>query len=122
MKRTRAAGFTLLEVLVALAIIAIALTALVALGGRSADTTRALALRIQARWVAQNQLSLAQAEQRFPPAGELTGEDTMSGQTFSWRQKISDTPNPNFRRLEIFISHEGALLVQLTTLLGRPAP
>lgn len=114
-------GFTLLEVLVALAIIAIALTALIRTTGQSADTTDAMEQRIRGQWLAQNQLALAQASQAWPEPGDTTGESTMSGRTYTWRQRVLATPNPNFRKLEITVAYRGEALMNLATSLRNPA-
>ena len=114
-------GFTLLEVLVALAIIAIALTALIRTTGQSADTTDAMEQRIRGQWLAQNHLALAQASQAWPEPGDTTGESTMSGRAYTWQQRVSATPNPNFRKLEIAVSHRSEVLMNLSTLLRDPS-
>lgn len=96
-------GFTLLETLVALAILAIALAA--ALRASSASTTHAdeLRTRLLADWVAQNRLATHMANWDYPIAGKQDGEDTEGGMRFLWSEEVSDTPNPGFRRIEISI-------------------
>ncbi|MEY3201537.1 MAG: type secretion system protein GspI [Pseudomonadota bacterium] len=116
----KARGFTLLEVLVALAIIGIALTALIKVIGQSADTSTAVEQRIRARWVAQNHIALARATQAFPDLGETLGQATLNGATFNWRQRVSETPNRNFRKLEISVSFNGDVLSEFSAVLRRP--
>lgn len=115
-------GFSLLEVLVALTVIAIALVALVKLSGVSAQASGALAARIEARWVAQNHLALARARRAWPDQGSRAGEATMNRRRFSWQEVVSETPNPNFRKLEIEVTDLAREVpaVKLSTLLVRP--
>lgn len=97
-------GFTLLETLVALAILAIALAA--ALRASSASTTHAeeMRTRLLADWVAQNRLALHVANGDFPSVGMEDGEETQAGVRLLWHEEVSSTPNPAFHRLEITIS------------------
>src|SRR5215468_2789559 len=77
-------GFTLVEVLVALAILAVALAA----GFRSVAQTSASATVLKARtlalWVAENRLAAAQLESPAPAIGEREGTQEQAGATFSW--------------------------------------
>lgn len=100
----RAAGFTLIEVLVALAILAVALGAAMRVAGMAATTTGELKQRTLALWVAQNRL----AEQRlrgmrgeWPPLGQSEGEATQAGLAFRWQEDIDATPHGDFRRIRI---------------------
>lgn len=96
-------GFTLLETLVALAIIAVALAA--ALRASSASTTHAddMRTRLLADWVAQNRYVLQVVNGDYPNAGMLDGEETQGGIKLSWHEEVSNTPNPAFRRVEITV-------------------
>ncbi len=97
-------GFTLLEVLVAMAILAIALAAVLRAAGASTRHAGELRTHVLADWVAQNRLALRAARNDFPASGQQDGEDTEAGQVFHWHEEISDTPNPAFRRVEITVS------------------
>lgn len=100
----RARGFTLLEVLVALAIIAVALAA--AFRGATLGTEGAELLRTRtlAQWVAQNRVALAQLSEPWPGLGERSGEAEQAGQRFLWCETVSGTPNPNLRKVEVAVS------------------
>ncbi len=113
-------GFTLIEVLVALAIIGIALTAVVRASGQSADTALAMKARIHATWLAQNELALARATREWPEPGSSAGTAMMSGASFDWARVIQPTPNPNFRKLEITVSRNHEVLARLSGLLRNP--
>ncbi len=94
-------GFTLLETLVALAILAIALAAILRTAGAETRHTEELRLRLLADWVAQNRLALHAARGDWIGIGTQNGEDTQAGIRFLWKEEINDTPNPAFRRIEV---------------------
>ncbi|KMN35891.1 MULTISPECIES: type II secretion system minor pseudopilin GspI [unclassified Chromobacterium] len=97
----RARGFTLFEVLVALAIIAVALGALLRATGLAADNGEGMKRRMQAAWEAQNMIALMQARREWPEVGEQAGELEDDGARWRWQRVISQTPNPNFRKVVV---------------------
>lgn len=97
-------GFTLLETLVALAILAIALGATLRATGASTAHVDALRLRLVADWVAQNRLALHAARGDWLPEGMQEGDETQAGIPLHWVEKISSTPNPAFRRIDVRVS------------------
>lgn len=97
-------GFTLLESLVALAILAIALAAVLRATSASTSHVDALRQRLLADWVAQNRIALHAARGDWLPIGSQQGEEVQAGLEFIWEEKISSTPNPSFRRIEVSIA------------------
>ena len=97
----RTAGFTLIEVLVALAIVAVALFAALRASGAATVNTAEYRDRLLAQWVAGNVMARAQVLRPLPALGETTQEEDQAGQRFVWVQRVSDTPNPRFRRVDI---------------------
>ena len=97
-------GFTLLESLVALAILAIALAAALRASAGSTDHVEAMRTRLLADWVAQDRLALRKVRGDYPDAGSQDGEETQAGMRLLWHEEVSGTPNPAFRRLEITVS------------------
>ena len=102
--RFRHKGFTLLETLVALAILAIALAAVMRATGAGINHAEAMRMRILADWVAQNRLAGHVARCDFLPAGVQNGEETQAGVRLIWKEEIVATPNPAFRRIEVSVS------------------
>ncbi|HEX4522110.1 MAG TPA: type II secretion system minor pseudopilin GspI [Casimicrobiaceae bacterium] len=111
-------GFTLVEVLVALAIVAVALAAGFRSVAQSAESATALKSRTLALWVAQNRLAAAQLESPVPPSGERTGTETQAGAAFTWRESVSGTPNPAFRKIEIDVGDSARPDYTLARLVG----
>lgn len=100
----RTQGFTLLETLVALAILAIALAAVLRATGASTNHANDMRIRLLADWVAQNHLALHAARGDWIEIGTQNGEETQAGVRFIWTEQIISTPNPAFRRIEISVS------------------
>ncbi|WP_176785790.1 type II secretion system minor pseudopilin GspI [Propionivibrio dicarboxylicus] len=100
----RCKGFTLLETLVALAVIAIAMGAALRSTYLAIDTIGDLKARSAAAWVAQNVINEIQATQLFPEFGTRNGKATQGLQTFQWRQDVTPTQNTSFRRVEVSVS------------------
>lgn len=117
-------GFTLLEVLVALAILGIALAASMRASIVTTDQAQAMKLRLLAQWSAENQLAELTARKRWPAPGVQNGSSTQAGIALDWTQTITATPNSAFRRVEIKVytkqDHDYAL-AQLTGFLTDPA-
>lgn len=111
-------GFTLVEVLVALAILAVALAAGFRSVAQSAESATALKSRTLALWVAQNRLAAAQLEAPAPAVGEQNGSEAQAGVTFSWHITISGTPNPAFHKIEISVADASTPDYVLTRLVG----
>ena len=101
--RLRHKGFTLLETLVALAILAIALAAVMRATGAGINHAEAMRLRVLADWVAQNRLAQHAARGDFLPPGIQNGEETQAGVRLIWKEEIGVTPNPAFRRIEVSV-------------------
>lgn len=97
----RHAGFTLIEVLVALAILGIALAASMRTLNLSVDAARDVRERLAATWVLQNRLAEIEARRLFPGAGDTSGEVEYAGLRLVWKQRVVETPNVAFRRVEL---------------------
>jgi general secretion pathway protein I len=116
-------GFTLVEVLVALAIIAIALMAALRAASQGTQAAGELRLRLLAGWVAENRLAEHRARGDWLPAGIGRGTQTQGGMEFVWREEVISTPHPAFRRVDVFVSapaQESRSLARLTGFLLQP--
>ena len=115
-------GFTLAEVLVALVVLAVALTAVLGVVGQSARTAADLRERTEAMWLVQDRMTLHQLARDWPDADTYTGDTETNGRKWYWREQVSTTPNTEIRRIEIEVrAVEGReALAQLAGYLRRP--
>lgn len=97
-------GFTLLEVLVALAVVAIALAALVTAATGQLRISERTRDKTVAGWVAANVLTDLKLRERFPEPGERSGVVTMANQRFSWRALVQTTVESDLRRIDLRVS------------------
>jgi general secretion pathway protein I len=118
-------GFTLIEILVALAILAVALAAGMRAVAQAADSATLLKQRTLALWVAQNRLAAAQLAPVLPATGESNGAAEQAGTGFVWRETVAATPNPAFRRIDIVVAapdQPDYALAHIAGYLGVPPP
>jgi general secretion pathway protein I len=94
-------GFTLVEVLVALAIISIALLAALRVAGGGTNSVGELRGRLLAGWVAEDLLAESRARGEWPSPGIRRGTQRQGGIEFAWREEVIPTPNITFRRVDI---------------------
>ena len=91
---------------------------------QSADAASLLKQRTLALWVAQNRLASAQLEAPWPAPGTRAGDAVQASTVFVWRETISGTPNPAFRKIEILVANAaepGYILARLSGFVGRTA-
>ncbi len=98
---TRQQGFTLVEVLVALLILAIALGAGIVTMSQQARNAEHLKHKTLGLWIAHNRLTEYQLLSEWPDTGETSGENEMSGVEWRWTTKVSETEDENLRRIDI---------------------
>jgi general secretion pathway protein I len=117
-----AAGFTLLEVLIAILLLALSLTALVRLAGLEARASAHLRDSTLAQWAAANALAEARLRESFPGIGRSDGETTLGGQRWHWQLEVSATDEASIRRMEARVfaatDERDADIAPLTTLTG----
>ncbi|HEX7638041.1 MAG TPA: type II secretion system minor pseudopilin GspI [Burkholderiaceae bacterium] len=118
--RRPAAGFTLLEVLVAVAIVAVALAA----GSRAAssvvDTSGRLTDVTLAEWCADNELTELRITDSFPNIGDTPFACNELGRSFKGTLRAQTTPNPSFRRVDTIVADaDGHPLLTISTVVSR---
>ena len=99
-------GFTLVDVLVALAIVAVTLAAGLRAAGALVDGSQRLADVTAAQWCAENQLAELRLTRQFPGVGDGDFACEMLGRTYAGTLRTRPTPNPNFRRVDAIVRDE----------------
>lgn len=121
--RPGAGGFTLLEVIVALAVAAVTLAGLMKAASENVTNTARLRDKTLAHWVAMNKATELRVTDQWPSPGTQTGSTDMAERKWYWQIETSNTEDPYVRRLEIEVSDDengdGSLVV-LTGFLHRP--
>lgn len=104
MKSVRA--FTLLEVLVALAIFALIAASVLTASARSVRTAGQLEDKTLAMWVADNHLSELQLAETPPADGRDQGLVEFAGRRWAWQSEIEATSEPAMRRVTLWVALE----------------
>jgi len=101
--RRGARGFTLIEVLVALAIVAIGMAAVMGALTSSANTISYLRDKTFAQWVALNQIANLRLSGQQPPIGNSNGDTDFAGRSWHWRQEVVATQVPGVERIDVSV-------------------
>lgn len=115
-------AFTLIEVLVALLIISISMTAIAVTMGSMLDTATSLRERTYASWIAQNRLVEIRAAGTVPEVGESNGDLEYANSEWEWRSVISETGVENLMRIDVSVYRPGAEdpIRSVTGFIGEP--
>jgi general secretion pathway protein I len=119
----RESAFTLVEILVALAILAIALAATTRAAGLATDGARETRARLLATWAAQNRVADLRARRVFPSPATTTATVEQGGMSLVLQETVAGTPNPTIRRVELAVSDAadpGRVLATQTAFLLQP--
>ncbi len=118
-------GFTLIEVLVALAIVAVTLGAGLRVSGAQINHTERQGDMLRAQLCAENELIKLRLMRQLPDTGDKRFVCEQAGQTLTGKLAVQATPNPSFRKVDALVfkangdNPEGFTLLRLSTLVGR---
>ena len=121
--RRKQEGITLIEVMVAVAILAFSLSALVKLSGESANTLHYLEKKTYAKWVALNQINEMNSILQWPDVGRSQGQEKMAAQNWFWERVVSNTGVPELRRIDLKIKQfkdDEEAIFSITSFIRQP--
>jgi general secretion pathway protein I len=118
----RGAGFTLLEVMVALAIAALSLTAVMASMSQMVDAANSMKDRTYASWIAQNKIAELRLSNVVPEVSTDSGDVEYAGLEWTWRTTISETGVENLFRVDVAVSFVDSddIIRTVTGFIGEP--
>jgi general secretion pathway protein I len=124
-KSLRYSGFTLVEVVVALAIVAIGMFAVFKTIGDTAHNVAYLRDRSFAAWIADNRITEVRLASEMPSVDETEGEVDFAGRQWHWVANVSQTQVENLRRIDVSVrreeDEEGTSLMKLSGFVGQTA-
>lgn len=103
MKRGATQGFTLVEVLVALAIVTLGMAAVLGALSASADSVSYLRERTFAQWIALNRISEQRLQTRPPEKGTSSGSVEFAGRNWQWRQEVLQLAVDGVVRIDVHV-------------------
>lgn len=120
--RSLAGGFTLIEILVAVAILAIALAATTRAASLATDGSLQTRQRLLATWAAQNRVSQLRAMRIFPSVATTRMSAEQGGLALVIDETVTDTPNPIIRRVDLAVADArdpGRVLGRMTAYVSQ---
>ena len=118
-------AFTLIEVMVALVILALAMTAVSRGMGQFAQAAYFMETKTLASWIAANKITEYSLATSWPQLGDQEGEVEFASQNWRWRAVVEETQVENLRRVEVTVSlvdEPERELHKLSGLVEPPAP
>ncbi|MDH5594728.1 MAG: type II secretion system minor pseudopilin GspI [Gammaproteobacteria bacterium] len=100
----RSNGFTLLEILVALVVLAVALTAVIRTVSADATNLGYMRDKTLAQWVAINHITELHINKEWPSVGTKSGSEFMANRDWYWKTRVSTTADEDVRRIDVSVS------------------
>jgi len=122
---TKQYGFTLIEVMLAMAVFAIAGVALLGVADNNYRHISHIEQQMFANWVASNQLVEVSLDKTWPPKNNRKGKVELAGKTWYWQQKVSKTTNKELRAvtMQVRLNEDDELVsASLMTYLAQEKP
>jgi general secretion pathway protein I len=107
-RHATARGFTLIEVLVALAIVAVGMAAVMSALNSSANTVVYMRDKTFAQWVALNQLATLRVTGQTPSVGNTNGDVDYAGRSWHWKQEVVASEVPGVMRIDVSVRPKDA--------------
>lgn len=117
-QRKSCQGFTLLEVIIALGIVAVGILSVARVIGGYAETTFTLNQRVVANWVAANRLETLRILAARPEPGSSRGTEEMEDRTWYFRETITTTADPSLFRIDIIVFSDKEETDEAGTMFG----
>ena len=125
MRRPESRGFTLIEVVVALAILGIGMLAVFKTIGDTVHNVDELRDRSFAEWIADNRITEVRISGEMPSVEETAGEVEFAGRQWHWLTKVSQTQVQGLRRIDVSVRRdddpENSSIVTLSGFVGATA-
>jgi len=117
-------GFTLVEVMVALSIVALSLMGIAASMNQMIDAANTMRERTYASWIAQNKIAELRLANAQAEVSSTSGEIDYANTTWVWSADISETGIEGFFRIDVAISLAGSeyIIRTVTGFIGEPVP
>jgi len=110
-------GFTLIEVMLAMAVFAIAGVALLTTADNHFRNMSHLESKMLANWIASNQLVEATLDQTWPPKNNKKGKVELAGKEWFWLQKVTKTTDKNMRAVVIEVRDSENQTLAISSLM-----
>ena len=115
-------GFTLIEVMVALVVIALGMLGVIQAVSQTASNSGYLRDKSVAHWVAMNQLTTVRLQKSAPSIDKSSDEVEMAGRNWKWTMEVTQSPVESIRRIDITVrpadAKEGSSLASVTGFYG----
>ncbi|MBB3346434.1 MULTISPECIES: type II secretion system minor pseudopilin GspI [unclassified Sphingomonas] len=115
-------GFTLIEIMVALAVFSLAALALIRLEGQTIRSTGALSATLLAQAVARNVAIEAVTDAEPPVRGRSSGVEQNGGRAWTWVREVQPLGDGDVMRVDVSVSDPGGAVLGRMTMVRPPAP